>query len=300
MKFIGLFLFILLILTPPVMARSLDKSPRPLARGTAFDPLAVKIRPKLRPAASPATSSGDAQPLAKSVAPHRPKLRPASEQELAMQQIADSVVLASASAVLMGQSLHPALRPDGLEKKAMARRQQIQRGAICGDSDLQGEVVGTVQGKISGCGVDKAIRLKSVAGVRLSQPAVIDCTTAKALKTWVNKGMKPAVGNRGGGVQTIKVAAHFACRTRNNQAGARISEHGKGRAIDISGFTFRDGSKVTLLEGWRSSKDGPALKKMHKAACGPFGTVLGPNSNRFHQDHFHFDTARYRSGSYCR
>jgi hypothetical protein len=276
-KFIGLFLFILLILTPPVMARSLDKSPRPLARGTAFDPLAVKIRPKLRPAASPATSSGDAQPLAKSVAPHRPKLRPASEQELAMQQIADSVVLASASAVLMGQSLHPALRPDGLEKKAMARRQQIQRGAICGDSDLQGEVVGTVQGKISGCGVDKAIRLKSVAGVRLSQPAVIDC-----------------------GVQTIKVAAHFACRTRNNQAGARISEHGKGRAIDISGFTFRDGSKVTLLEGWRSSKDGPALKKMHKAACGPFGTVLGPNSNRFHQDHFHFDTARYRSGSYCR
>jgi hypothetical protein len=39
---------------------------------------------------------------------------------------------------------------------------------------------------------------------------------------------------------------------------------------------------------------------MHKAACGPFGTVLGPNSNRFHQDHFHFDTARYRSGSYCR
>jgi hypothetical protein len=28
--------------------------------------------------------------------------------------------------------------------------------------------------------------------------------------------------------------------------------------------------------------------------------VLGPNANSFHRDHFHFDTARYRSGSYCR
>ena len=45
---------------------------------------------------------------------------------------------------------------------------------------------------------------------------------------------------------------------------------------------------------------GKALKKMHKIACGPFGTVLGPNANRFHRDHFHFDTARYRSGSYCK
>jgi len=39
---------------------------------------------------------------------------------------------------------------------------------------------------------------------------------------------------------------------------------------------------------------------MHRAACGPFGTVLGPNADRFHQDHFHFDTARHRSGPYCR
>jgi len=28
--------------------------------------------------------------------------------------------------------------------------------------------------------------------------------------------------------------------------------------------------------------------------------VLGPEAARYHQDHFHFDTARYRSGSYCR
>lgn len=304
MRFVCLTLSFLLAFAPPALARGLDKSPRPLARGTVADVVVAKVRPQMRPSAQsnerPSAAPDAAAALTVLALPNRPRLRPASEQEIAMAQLGETVVLASASAVLVGQSLHPVLRPAGLEKKAMAKRQQIQRGAICGDPELQGDVVGAVAGKIRGCGVENAIRLKSVSGVRLSQSAVIDCTTAKALKTWVNKGMKPAIGTRGGGVQTIKVAAHYACRTRNNQPGARISEHGRGRAIDISGFTLQDGSKINLLDGWRSSKDGPALKKMHKAACGPFGTVLGPNSNRFHQDHFHFDTARYRSGSYCR
>ena len=155
-------------------------------------------------------------------------------------------------------------------------------------------------GRIRGCGVKNAVRVRSIAGVALSQASVMNCTTAKATKTWIERGAKPAIGNRGGGLSTLQVAAHYSCRTRNNQPGARISEHGKGNAIDISGFTMKDGSKITLLQGWRNGRDGPVLKKMWRAACGPYGTVLGPESNRFHQDHFHFDTARYRSGSYCR
>jgi hypothetical protein len=128
----------------------------------------------------------------------------------------------------------------------------------------------------------------------------MDCPTAKALKRWVKDGMKPAVGSYGGGVKQIRVAAHYACRTRNNQRGAKISEHGKGRAIDISGFRLNDGSEITLLKGWNQRSTGGILRKMHQRACGIFGTVLGPESNRFHRDHFHFDTARYRSGSFCR
>ena len=57
---------------------------------------------------------------------------------------------------------------------------------------------------------------------------------------------------------------------------------------------------MTLLTDWNSADDGAQLRQMWRAACGPFGTVLGPEANRFHRDHFHFDTARYRSGSYCR
>ena len=122
-----------------------------------------------------------------------------------------------------------------------------------------------------GCGVKNAIKLRTVSGIKLSQSSIMDCGTAKALKKWVEKGLKPSIGKRGGGVSTIKVAAHYACRTRNNQKGAKISEHGKGRAIDISGFILRNGETVTVLKGWRSSKNGKPLKRMHKAACGPFG-----------------------------
>ena len=60
------------------------------------------------------------------------------------------------------------------------------------------------------------------------------------------------------------------------------------------------GTVVSVLQGWKSSRWSKAMRRVHKSACGPFGTVLGPKADRYHQDHFHMDTARYRSGSYCR
>jgi len=63
---------------------------------------------------------------------------------------------------------------------------------------------------------------------------------------------------------------------------------------------LKSGQEITVLTDWGRGDRGRALRQMWRAACGPFGTVLGPEANRFHRDHFHFDTARYRSGSYCR
>lgn len=173
-------------------------------------------------------------------------------------------------------------------------------GGLCGDPTLQGEVVGAVPGKLSACGIEDAVRLQSVGKVRLSQGALMDCKTARALEVWVREGAKPAVGQRGGGVSGLKVAAHYSCRTRNNQPGAPISEHGRGKAIDISAILLKDGSSITVEDGWDKRKDGKALRRMHKEACGVFGTVLGPESDRFHRDHFHFDTRRHGNGAYCR
>jgi hypothetical protein len=42
------------------------------------------------------------------------------------------------------------------------------------------------------------------------------------------------------------------------------------------------------------------LKDLHASACKMFGTVLGPDANRAHEDHFHFDLAPRRRSAYCR
>jgi hypothetical protein len=163
---------------------------------------------------------------------------------------------------------------------------------------LQGEQIEPVTGRISGCGIPSAIRLRVVHGVQLTTPATINCTTAQSLSQWVLDADE-IIGGTGGGMANLRVVASYACRTRNSQSGARLSEHATGNAIDIAGIGLQNGGELSVLDDWRSGNSG-IMRGLHEAACGTFGTVLGPNSDRFHQDHFHFDVASYRSGAYCR
>ncbi|MGO4913978.1 extensin-like domain-containing protein [Pseudogemmobacter sp. W21_MBD1_M6] len=174
------------------------------------------------------------------------------------------------------------------------------KGAVCGDPAIRGQALAPIVGRIKGCGLDAPVKVTAVDGVALSMAATMDCATAKALKSWVVKGAKPAVGKTGGGIKSLQIMGSYSCRARNNQKGEKISEHGRGKAIDIGAINLVDGTSISVLKGWRDPKQGKILAKMHKGACGPFGTVLGPKANAFHQDHFHFDTARYRGSNYCR
>lgn len=198
----------------------------------------------------------------------------------------------------------PAERPKDLAERAQAaiakaRVSYGKKGSVCGVPEIRGHAASAIPGRIKGCGVDAPVRVTEVAGLKFSSPATMDCTTAKAVHTWIEAGVKPAV--RGLGQPAgLHVMASYACRTRNNKPGARISEHGRGRAIDIGAVRLKSGDTISVLKHWGKGEKGKALKQMHRAACGPFGTVLGPDGDRYHQDHFHFDTARYRSGSFCR
>ena len=225
----------------------------------------------------------------------RPEQRP--------NPVADATIDRSATENTQGgffKSLRPIFRSPKAGKQQRPQQAALAAGSVCGDPSIQGEVIGTVPGRIAGCGIENAVSIASVSGVSLSTKSKMDCGTARALKTWVDSSAKPALSSKGGGLREIKVAAHYACRRRNNAKTGKIFEHGKGRAIDISAFRLMDGSEITVLKGWNARSSSKALRKMHADACGPFGTVLGPKANRFHLDHFHFDTARYRSGRYCR
>jgi hypothetical protein len=278
----------------PALASPLQTSPRPVARQATL-PLVVPLRPKMRPATVIPSDSGVAS-MAVAVLPNlRPQSRPLSQQ----QQSATVARPASLAFLSPGASMRPLSRPDSVVQQAQFWKRKKRKGAICGIPDIQGERIGNVPGRLKGCGISDAVRVRSVSGVRLNPASVMNCPTAEALNQWVDKGMKPAF-RRSGPVVEMRVIADYNCRTRNNIPGAKISEHGKGKALDISAFTMQDGQVITVLESWGKGAAGRALRKVWKSACGPFGTVLGPDADRYHQTHFHVDTASYRGGAYCK
>ncbi|SHG88093.1 Uncharacterized conserved protein [Cognatiyoonia sediminum] len=286
------------------LAEAPEQSPRPTSRVIATNaPPEVTldiVRPALRPDSVAAYAPQIALPDVQDRPRLRPYLRPDLERgaETRPQRRAEQNLFAF-SPYAISSSLVPTLRPPAIPQRFEQQRQARLRGQVCGDPDIQGTDVGRVEGR-GRCGIDSAVRIKSVAGVRLSTQALMDCTTARALKRWIETGARPAVANIGGGIRSLRVVAHYACRFRNSASSGRLSEHSFGHAIDIAGIGLQNGDEITLLTDWGGGEKGRALRQMWRAACGPFGTVLGPESNRFHRDHFHFDTARYRSGSFCR
>jgi len=285
---------LMLAVAAPVLAEAPTTSPRPQARGDVAVDLVPKPEAAARPEQRPKglfsrLRKGDSEAASKDDA----EQTAAAPSELENSQSSEAVA-----------EQRPSRRPKGLSRlfnraAQPAPKRYPVKGSVCNDRTIRGTAAGNISGK-GACGIKQAVRVTELGGVTLSSPALIDCTTAQRFNAWVQNVALPAVGDLGGGLVRIKLLSSYSCRTRNNRPGARLSEHANGRAVDIGAFTMKDGSSFSVLKGWRSGTYGPVLREMHQGACQRFGTVLGPNSDRFHQDHFHFDTARYRSGSYCR
>lgn len=155
----------------------------------------------------------------------------------------------------------------------------------------------------NGCEVPNAWRVHSLGSISFSDAATMNCGMAHPLKSWLEHEVQAAAQRAfGESVVSIDVAASYACRARNNERGAKMSEHGFGNAIDIAAFTLESGRKVSVLEGWHGDRhERSFLRGVHESACGPFRTVLGPESGRHHRDHFHLDQQNRRNGrTYCR
>jgi hypothetical protein len=274
----GFLALVLALGTGPLMAEAPQTSIRPMPRPLAAAAVAAAVAP--------------AAPVLIRPRPRPPELlAPVSVQPDAEMQVA---------------VLRPRPRPEGLlsqapvveiaaspKQKKPKREKAKQTGSVCGDPEIKGENLAPISSKVQGCGVSEPVRVTSIAGIRLSQPATLDCDTASALKTWINQAMRPAFGGRE--VVELRIAAHYICRPRNNVKGAKISEHGRGKAIDIAGFIFSDGKEWSVALDYNKQ-----IRKAHKGACGIFGTTLGPGSDGYHEDHLHFDTAHHGNGSYCR
>ncbi|MEY4981841.1 MAG: hypothetical protein RIR62_107 [Pseudomonadota bacterium] len=310
---------VLAVTAGPLRAEAPDRSQRPVPRpaaAIAADPpapavapvtvaggIGKSLRPQPKPAGAQATDQAQVPtpaapvPVAVTVAVAGPAtLRPAPRPALAAPQAAPE---AAAPGAAVTASAAPPARPPrrglfGLfGRNGDAPRDPAPRGGyVCGDPDIRGEELARITSRTRGCGVEEPVQVTSISGIRLSTPAIVDCQTAAAFKTWIDRGLRPAFRRE---IVEIQIAASYICRPRNNIRGNRISEHGRGKAVDISGLVFADGRSITVADGYNRE-----FRRAHRAACGIFGTTLGPGSDGYHEDHLHFDTASHRSGPYCR
>ena len=159
------------------------------------------------------------------------------------------------------------------------------------------------------CGIPAPVSVSALedGAVSLTAKALINCSLAETLAGWMDETVQPiAVQTLGHKVTGLRVAASYACRNRDSLADAKLSEHARGNAIDISAFKVAGIGWIDVKTGWTGGGDKAAfLRKVRASACGPFTTVLGPGSDSYHADHFHLDRAKRRTagpshGLYCK
>jgi hypothetical protein len=246
------------------------------------------------------------------------------------------------------------------------------------------------------CGSPVVYKVMSVGKgpeVQLNPPAIMTCEMIASLEKWVRQDIQPqARAHLGGSVVRIETMSSYSCRNAYGRLRARLSEHGRANALDISAFsTAKDVASVlahwgpTTRElrviaarqeaeraaaaeeaskarerGQQSTITGatPAqpipgiviapmpsvsqqhqtvpgfispqrlggpkakgsataalpvlpeaatkgdprrafLREIHARACRHFGTVLGPEANNAHKNHFHVDMAPRRNANFC-
>lgn len=149
------------------------------------------------------------------------------------------------------------------------------------------------------CGGGDMVRLDAVllpGGNRMAvRPApYLRCAMAESLVGWLHDEAAPRLGALGSAVRSVETYDDFSCRGRNRVFGAKMSEHGKGNAVDIRGFTLADGRAIGLTDMMTVGHELRAA--LRETACARFTTVLGPGSDGYHEAHIHVDLIERRNG----
>lgn len=127
------------------------------------------------------------------------------------------------------------------------------------------------------------------------------CAVAIALQLWERDALEPAAAELfDSKVEQVEHLGAFSCRRLYGRGSGPWSEHATGNAVDIAAFVLEDDTRIEVLRDWPG--DGPKaefLRRVRDGACRSFSTVLSPDYNAAHADHFHLDM-RGGWGGACR
>jgi hypothetical protein len=221
-----------------------------------------------------------------------PRPRPATVEQAAQQpQLRPSTDPSENAAA-------PATKPDEA-KPDEAKTQEAAKPSAC-QLSLVAVAAFSPQPPVKGageCGIDDPVRLEAViladkSQVAVNPPATLRCAMAAAVAQWIREGMAPVTARLGSPLRGIENFDSYDCRGRNRVFGAKMSEHGRGNALDIKGLKLQSGTIAHLTD--------PHVAKavrtdLRAGACTRFMTVLGPGSDGYHENHIHVDLAERKS-----
>ncbi|MBW4330193.1 extensin family protein [Stakelama sp. CBK3Z-3] len=152
-----------------------------------------------------------------------------------------------------------------------------------------------------GCEVRGAVQLLDI-GVPVTGIKAMQCGLADKFTAWITHGVRPAaIQILGSDVVRVETYGTYACRNirGNASASGKLSQHAKANAVDVSGFVLADGRHITVEKDWdtNDSRIHRFMEVIHASACKRFDTVLSPDYNAAHYNHFHIDMG---GGHFCR
>jgi hypothetical protein len=128
------------------------------------------------------------------------------------------------------------------------------------------------------------------------------CAVGAAFELWLRRGVQPAAQELlRARVARVEHLGAYSCRRMYGSGTGRWSEHATGNALDVAAFVLEDGRRISVAGHWTG--EGPEadfLRRVRDDACDVFGTVLSPDYNAAHADHFHLDQAARGFGGVCR
>jgi hypothetical protein len=150
------------------------------------------------------------------------------------------------------------------------------------------------------CLADDVVALDSVSlpdkrPIMLWPPATLRCPMAEAVALWLRDDVAPVIATLGTSLRGVETLDSFVCRGRNGASGGKISEHGRGNALDVRALKLADGRTIGLTDE-RVAKS--LRENLRQSACRRFTTVLGNGADPYHESHVHLDllerSNRYR------
>ncbi len=159
-----------------------------------------------------------------------------------------------------------------------------------------------VVGRGQCCGTQRMV-LTGNALVPTMRPAnaAPGCAVTAAMALWTRDVVQPAARKYfGQNVAELENLGSYNCRKIAGREAQ--SEHSTANAIDISAFVLADGTRISLINDWApGDKRSEFLHEVRDGSCDLFSTVLSPDHNAAHADHFHLDMAVRTAGwSICR